>query len=206
MYADISDFDGEFSGRSMKEEIYQWVKNLAVFYILLTAVLHLVPDNKYERFVRSFMGLLLIFLLCTPVFGLLGKGRELAETFAVQYEEQNEELKKQETENLQQYYLIEGYEQEMEKQIRKICENEGINLADAAVNIDGELMTATLYVQKEITVEQERRIQNVLWTDCGIREENCQILDEGTDRKAVDRSTASGISSGSGGVADAGEN
>ena len=44
----------------MKEEIYQWMKNLAVFYILFTAFLHLVPDKKYERYVRLFMGFLLI--------------------------------------------------------------------------------------------------------------------------------------------------
>ena len=50
----------------MREEIYQWMKGLAVFYLFFTAVLQLVPDRKYERYVRSFMGLLLIYMLCTP--------------------------------------------------------------------------------------------------------------------------------------------
>ena len=45
----------------MKESFYQWVKTLAVFYILFSAVLHLIPDSKYERYIRSFMGLLLIY-------------------------------------------------------------------------------------------------------------------------------------------------
>ena len=43
----------------MKESFYQWVKTLAVFYILFSAVLHLITDPKYERNIRSFMGLLL---------------------------------------------------------------------------------------------------------------------------------------------------
>lgn len=30
----------------MREEFYQWMKNLAVFYILFTAVLHFVPDKN----------------------------------------------------------------------------------------------------------------------------------------------------------------
>ena len=47
----------------MKEAFYQWVKTLAVFYILFSAVLHLIPDPKYERYIRSFMGLLLIYIL-----------------------------------------------------------------------------------------------------------------------------------------------
>ena len=41
----------------MREDIYQWMKSLAVFYLFFTAVLQLVPDRKYERYVRSFMGL-----------------------------------------------------------------------------------------------------------------------------------------------------
>lgn len=52
----------------MKAEIYQWVRILATFYILFTAVLQLMPDRKYERYIRSFMGLLLIYMLCTPPF------------------------------------------------------------------------------------------------------------------------------------------
>lgn len=56
----------------MKESFYQWVKTLAVFYILFSAVLHLIPDPKYERYIRSFMGLLLIYILCTPVLPLSG--------------------------------------------------------------------------------------------------------------------------------------
>ena len=32
----------------MKESFYQWVKTLAVFYILFSAVLHLIPDTEYE--------------------------------------------------------------------------------------------------------------------------------------------------------------
>ena len=33
----------------MKEEIYRWVKTIAFFYIVFSAVLHLVPDVKYEH-------------------------------------------------------------------------------------------------------------------------------------------------------------
>ena len=65
----------------MKEELYQWVRNMAVFYILFTAILNLVPDKKYEKYVRFFMGLLLIFMMSTPIFSLFGKGQELTGNF-----------------------------------------------------------------------------------------------------------------------------
>ena len=66
----------------MREEIYRWMKSLAVFYLFFTAVFQLVPDRKYERYVRSFMGLLLIYMLCTPVFAAFGKSGQFLESFA----------------------------------------------------------------------------------------------------------------------------
>ena len=57
----------------MKEAIYSWIKCLAIFYILLTMLLHLVPTEKYQRYVRFFMGLVLMVMLVTPVLSLLEK-------------------------------------------------------------------------------------------------------------------------------------
>lgn len=41
----------------MRTEIYQWIKNLAFFHVLTTAVLHILPDKRYEQHIRLFMGL-----------------------------------------------------------------------------------------------------------------------------------------------------
>ena len=65
----------------MRQEIYQWMKNLAFFHVLTTAILHILPDKRYEQYVRLFMGLLLILLICTPVFAVVGKSQELLEGF-----------------------------------------------------------------------------------------------------------------------------
>ena len=76
----------------MKEELYLWIRNLAVFYIFFTAVLNLIPDQKYEKYVRFFMGLLLIFMMSTPIFSILGKGSELTESFLNNFSEDSESL------------------------------------------------------------------------------------------------------------------
>ena len=60
----------------MKEAIYSWIKCLAIFYILLTMLIHLVPTGKYQRYVRFFMGLLLMAMLITPMLSILEKGVE----------------------------------------------------------------------------------------------------------------------------------
>lgn len=55
------------------EAVYNWVKNIVIFYILLTAVLHLLPKNSYQKYVRFFGGLLLVVLLLTPLMELIFK-------------------------------------------------------------------------------------------------------------------------------------
>lgn len=47
--------------------LYGWVKNLVCFYILMTAVLHLLPSGSYRKYVRFFGGLLLVILLLSPI-------------------------------------------------------------------------------------------------------------------------------------------
>lgn len=105
----------------MKESFYQWVKTLAVFYILFSAVLHLIPDPKYERYIRSFMGLLLIYILCTPVFAAFGRESELAGIFSGRYTQEMQTLETEEAENLQEFYLREGYCREIETEIAALC-------------------------------------------------------------------------------------
>lgn len=186
----------------MKEELYQWVKNLAVFYIVFTAVLHLIPDSKYERFVRAFMGLLLIFMLSTPMFVLLGKGREMAETFSSFYQQENEFLHQQERENLQQIYLEKGYAREIEQNIKSCLEKRNISIIEISVHIEGEQMKAVINVPEIITNEQERGILDALWTECGIGEEHIRIQIQGSDRETVDNRSPDRTSSGSGSLAD----
>ena len=43
---------------------------MAVFYLLEQMVLNLLPGKIYERYVRFYLGLLLVLLLLQPVFGI----------------------------------------------------------------------------------------------------------------------------------------
>ena len=170
----------------MKAEIYQWVRILATFYILFTAVLQLMPDRKYERYIRSFMGLLLIYMLCTPLFSFLRGSREMIGDFADHY---NEEV------HLQGFYIRKGFRQELASQIAKKCEDAGIKIQETIVDIEGETISVELKADQNMDGEQERRIQDELRQSFGIEEQNIRIFAEGNDETAVDRDPASGTSS-----------
>ncbi len=49
-------------------EILDLVRYVAVFYLLEQMVLNLLPGKIYEKYVRFYLGLLLVLLLLQPMF------------------------------------------------------------------------------------------------------------------------------------------
>ena len=178
----------------MKAEIYQWVRILASFYILFTVILQLIPDKKYERYIRSFMGLLLIYILAIPLLDITGNSSRIIESFFRNYAEEVSVLEQKETENLQGIYIRKGLEEEVASQIIKKCEEAGIKTQEVVVDIEGETISVELRADQSIGSEQERRIQDELRQSFGIEEQNIRIFAEGNDETAVDRDPASGAS------------
>ena len=85
----------------MKEAIYSWIKCLAIFYILLTMLIDLVPTGKYQRYVRFFMGLLLMVMLITPMLSILEKAKTQPESFSSLYQQEEKKRLTLDLENLQ---------------------------------------------------------------------------------------------------------
>lgn len=50
------------------QEILDMVRYVAIFYLLEQMVLNLLPGKIYEKYVRFYLGLLLVVLLLQPVF------------------------------------------------------------------------------------------------------------------------------------------
>lgn len=53
------------------QEILNMVKYIAVFCLMEQMVLNLLPGKIYEKYVRFYLGLLLVLLLLQPVFRIL---------------------------------------------------------------------------------------------------------------------------------------
>lgn len=81
----------------MTEILYGWMKNLACYFILLSAVMHLLPDNSYKKYIQYYMGLLLILLLLSPLFQVLKLENRMGES--VEYFMEEEDRSREEWEN-----------------------------------------------------------------------------------------------------------
>lgn len=179
----------------MKAEIYQCVRTLAAFYILFTAVLQLIPDKKYERYIRSFMGLLLIYILSVPLLSIVKNSGAVIEDFSRNYNEEVSVLEKKETQNLQGFYIRKGFEQELTSQITKKCEEKGIKIQEVIVDIEGEQISVSLTAGQSLDLQQEGRLKDELRQEFGIKEQNIRIFTGEAGKTAVDRASASGTSS-----------
>ena len=181
----------------MKEAIYSWIKCLAIFYILLTMLIHLVPTGKYQRYVRFFMGLLLMVMLITPMLSILEKAKTLPESFSSLYQQEEKKRLTLDMENLQKSLLEKGVEEQLEKNIPESLKKKGIEVTACKVHIEGELLKASVWTKEVPDEDLEGRIKDELGKEWGIRAENCEILSGEDGNQTVGDPSSSGIASDS---------
>lgn len=51
---------------------YQWLQNIAFYLIVITAVIHMIPNHNYKKYIRFFTGLILIVMLSEPLVKAVG--------------------------------------------------------------------------------------------------------------------------------------
>lgn len=88
----------------MTEAVYSWVKNLVFYFIFVSTIINLIPDQKYRKYVRFFLGVLLVILIIKPVIGWLGLEDTLVENYYL------ESLENQWEENRSQIEIDVGQE------------------------------------------------------------------------------------------------
>lgn len=74
----------------MFEYLYEWLRNISYYMILVTAVTYVLPSSSYRKYIRFFTGLVLIFMLLTPVLNLFGKNEGMTGNLAKEYYEEFE--------------------------------------------------------------------------------------------------------------------
>lgn len=178
------------------------MKNLAFFHVLTTTVLHILPDKRYEQYIRLFMGLLLALMICTPVFALVGKSSELLNGFQKYYGEEEQARMENEAEGIRKTFLREAYKKELEKQIRRLLSDAGI-FSEKISGVEAEItaekkLLVKINLKAAITESQKEAVKNGLERICGLEETQYQILDSGNGVEGVGNPVASGNSSSGG--------
>ncbi|MGO5052196.1 stage III sporulation protein AF [Lachnospiraceae bacterium LCP25S3_G4] len=56
----------------MLDYFYEWIQNIAFYLVIITAIVQVIPNNNYKKFLQFFVGIILVILLITPVLKLVG--------------------------------------------------------------------------------------------------------------------------------------
>ncbi len=55
----------------MLESIYTWIENVAFYMVVMVATMQMIPGENYKKYVRFFVGLILIMMTIGPIFRIM---------------------------------------------------------------------------------------------------------------------------------------
>ena len=68
----------------MKAFLYGWIRDIAFYTILMTVILHLLPEEGQKKYVRFFMGIVLMLVVLSPLLSVAGLSGTLDGIYAEQ--------------------------------------------------------------------------------------------------------------------------
>lgn len=75
------------------EFFYEWIQNIAFFLVVVNVVIQMIPDNSYRKYIRFFMGLLLIVMLSGPIIKAFGMQQKFSEIYtSAEYKQKIKEI------------------------------------------------------------------------------------------------------------------
>lgn len=128
----------------MFQYFYEWAQNLAFYMVLVTVVLHAVPDSGYKKYIRFFTGMVLILMILTPVFKIFGMDSQIVNF----YKSREYEAKLREIEEAADYL----------KDIDSpgILEGESTGLKETSKENDAKAQEGNSIKVEEIQIEGEK--------------------------------------------------
>ena len=112
-------------GSSLKAFIYGWIRDIAFYTILMTVILHLLPEESQKKYVRFFMGVVLMLVVLSPLLSVAGLSGTLDSIYAEQtYDEELQNFTRRQAE------LEADYAREIEKRKQELTGDGTENPAD----------------------------------------------------------------------------
>lgn len=138
------------------EWIRQWIRNLVFFFVFLSAVMNFLPKGEEKKYIRFFMGMLLILIVIRPLLQLgnmetMINQNVLTGSIEESFEEMMRETGQQKITGTD--YVKNACEREMKKQIEQLMQGYGYEIKSCKISFfDGdvlELQDIILKVKKE---------------------------------------------------------
>jgi stage III sporulation protein AF len=121
------------------EFIYNWIKNILIYLILVTIIQNLLPQGQYTKYIKVFTGLVLMLIVILPLATFSGIDKQLSFHLLDQKFQMDQKgiMKQYDAITEQQGVLIlEAYKKELENQIKLLLESENIYVDSVRVEVN----------------------------------------------------------------------
>lgn len=120
--------------------LYSWVGNLVFYLIFITVVVNLLPNKKYEKYLKLFSGMVFILLVIKPLTGGLRLEDKIAYYFeTITLQNESEDLRKELTgmEEQRLGQMIAQYEDAVAKDVEAMAKDMEFYPVYTDITIDG---------------------------------------------------------------------
>lgn len=156
--------------------IFQWIRSLVCYLILMTMVVNLIPNKKYENYLRLFAGIIFLMLVFAPFGNLNSVEEQVAEAFSRLTFQNEAKILKREIEDIdgaRMTKLVEHYADAIESDLERMAEDQECECKHVAVRLDEELESGTFgrvtAVEMTISDKREDRLEIEIVRDLAAR-------------------------------------
>lgn len=134
--------------------VENWVKDIVFYMIFVTMIMNLLPDRKYEKYLRLFAGTVLILLAFGPLTRIAGVETAMAGMFEKITFENDVRTLKEELGTADEHRIAEFYERyrtAVESDIRSMAESDGLECVSVSAQVGdtGNISRVKLVVRGE---------------------------------------------------------
>lgn len=125
--------------------IYEWIRSLVFYLILMTMILNLLPDKKYEKYLRLYTGVVFLMLVFGPFTDLTGAEARIAGAFEQLTFQNDAKLLRREIEDAdgkRMERLADGYREAVETDLRIMAEGISVECRSAEVTMETDAESA----------------------------------------------------------------
>ena len=149
--------------------ILQWVKSIAFFLILSGLVYQMLPDSRFKKYVRFFMGLVLTLMVLSPLLNLWNLENVLvqaAETFSLDRSRLELQAELENGVGEQEAGIQREYQGMIQEKVTGIVAEKGYFVQDfsAELNLDPESEDVGKILMMEVILSPEDQ-DTVIWIE-----------------------------------------
>ncbi len=145
----------------MLDYISDYIKNITLFLVFITFIGIILPSNKYKNYISIVLGLILIFVIITPItsflFGNSNSYEDFLNKLELEVNAQALDTQEQKYQNLKNDMIKQNYIELIKRQVGTIISNNNFVINDFCIDYveeTGEIKTMNITVEYIESIEE----------------------------------------------------